>query len=463
VTLRRVGLAALLAGAGLAVVLAVGPLRARLAGPAELAYHDPDARGAPGRELVLFVVIDALRRDHLGAYGYERPTSPTLDDLTRRGLWLRHMIAHASHTVPATLSLLASQLPSEHGLQYDPTSRSFEAAGPAEIPRVRDELPMLAEQLRAHGYLTAGFVANPWLRRAFGFAQGFDHYVELESRDGAVLSRRARRFLDAHPDERVFLYLHYMDVHNPYHGPSRGPVGFERPPRGRYRYTNGALPGLSPEDLAFTRALYDERIVYMDGHLREWRDHLAGTPRRVTWVVTSDHGDEFFEHGGLGHGTSLYGEQINSFALLVGDAFPPREVTGCSGAIDVVPTLLDGLGLPAAPGHRGRSLLRGRAEDAGCERTLVAELADRRAVLRGGWKVLQGPASEPRFHHVGVEGRIEGRPDEVDPATREALLGALATDAAPPSTPSAGPDGAVPLDARTRERLEALGYLEPGP
>ena len=138
---------------------------------------------------VVFVVIDALRRDHLGVYGAHRPISPNIDRLAREGLFLSNVTSSSSHTVPATLTLVSSLLPSEHGIQYWSGGHSFRPDGENVFPRLADEITTVAEYFSAAGYYTAGIVANPWLSRAHGFAQGFAEYVELVSRDGARINR----------------------------------------------------------------------------------------------------------------------------------------------------------------------------------------------------------------------------------------------------------------------------------
>jgi len=132
-------------------------------------------------DLVIFVVIDTLRRDHLGIYGYERETSPFLDELAPRSLFLRHMVAHASQTVPSMASIFTSTLPSEHQIQFYPDTMDFGTA--ANAPVLRSDLTTMAERFQAAGYETAGFVTNPWLRRELGFAQGFDVTADDAVRD----------------------------------------------------------------------------------------------------------------------------------------------------------------------------------------------------------------------------------------------------------------------------------------
>jgi arylsulfatase A-like enzyme len=418
------------------------------------------AAGDLGREKIIFIVIDALRRDHLGLYGHTRPVSPTIDRLASEGLLLRNLTVHAPQTVPSTLSLLTSKLPAEHGVQYWQKTRSFSEAGQVTFPRISDDQVMMAELFAEAGFYTAGVIANSWLKGDHGFGQGFAEYTELESRDGREINELAKDVLRQQRDRKTFMYLHYMDVHNPYEGPSRGSLPFERPSAGELHYDNGPMPGLSDADLEFTMALYDERIFYMDGHVAELIEFLReeGLAEETTIVITSDHGDEFMEHGGLGHGTSLYSELVNSFAVLWGPGrFSARRIEACSQGIDLLPTLLTAYAIPTPSGLRGRSLFDRGAPPRECEIDIMTELATRKALISDGWKLVRDLSTgTDELFEVGVEGRIE-RENQLETA----LLG---TDLrrkmdAFVSTLSTRQGEAVELDDETRKQLESLGYL----
>ncbi len=412
---------------------------------------------------VVFVVIDALRRDHLGVYGAERPISPNIDRLAREGLFLSNVTSSSSHTVPAMLTLVSSLLPSEHGIQYWSGTHSFTPDRENVFPRLADEITTVAEYFAAAGYYTAGIVANPWLSKAHGFAQGFAEYVEFMSRDGAHINREAERILGQHPDERTFLYLHYLDVHNPYSGTSRGPLPFEIPEEGQLQYRNGLAPDLSPADLEKTRAHYDARIYYMDGHLGELMQFAegAGLNCDTTWVITSDHGDEFHEHGGLGHGTTLYNELVNVFAIFWNPhRFGVGRVDRGVHARDVLPTLLRGQDIPIPDVIGGVSLYTapGHIPPPAPVTGLVSELADRKAISEGEWKlILDLEDGTERLYRVGIDGAIEGRP-ETDPDTE--LLARLRQqlDAVLHEPPRARLTP-IPIDSETERRLRELGYL----
>jgi arylsulfatase len=433
--------------------------------PSRTTFSDPNVAPVVGKDKIVFIVIDALRRDHLGMNGYERPTSPTLDRLASEGLVLDHLVVHASQTVPSMLAMLTSQLPSEHGVQYYASTDSF---GPGEekvAPRVAPTLETLPEVLAGAGFYPVGIVANPWLRHSYGFAQGYGHYTELDDGDGSDLTALAKEQLRLHRDHRTFLYLHYLDVHSPYRGYDRSSPNappFERPAEGRYRYHNGPVPDMSEPDLRYTTALYDEGIYRVDLEIAELLRFLEaeGIADETSIVIVSDHGDELMEHGGMGHGTTLHAELTNSFAILWSPGrFAPGRFRGCARGIDVVPTLLDAYGIPAPPTARGRSLRQGAAEGPGaCDVDLVSELGSQKSVVSGGWKLVRRTTTgEEELSYVGLDGLPQPEPPTGAQEARAALQRKI--DAIVARSAATG-DAFQPVDPNTESRLRELGYLQ---
>ena len=311
--------------------------------------------GSGSKPNVVFILIDTLRKDHLSVYGYERETSPKIDAIARGGWVFENHVSHASQTVPSTLSIMLSQLPAEHGFVHRRNRQFVE-----NPPLYPDELLFLPEVLQQAGYRTAGFVANPFLKAKNGFDQGFDHFVH--SRHGRDLSLRARQWIDqvAADDAPFFVYLHYMEVHAPYDPPLRY-VRDLLPAEGRLlRIKNGPTPNVSPEDLEFTKAHYDGGIRYVDALIGYVLQHLEALEidDDTLVLITADHGDEFVEHGGMGHGTTVYGELIRAPLILsYAPRFPPgRRLTHLSRHLDVAPTLLELLDVDIPTSFRGGSL-----------------------------------------------------------------------------------------------------------
>lgn len=427
----------------------------------EVHFHDSNARGELGPDLLVFVVVDTLRRDHLGLEGYRIPTSPTLDRLGREGLLASSMVTHSSHTVPSMVSILTSTFPFQHGVQFDADTKRFGPDGGSEAPFMEDGLLTLPEFLAQHGYFTAAVVANPWLGKEFGFAQGFARYVQNDCHflgdwvcDGRWVNDEALAILDAHPDEKLFLYLHYMDVHNPYAHAGKLPRRF-RGEAGELVYENGLIDGVSDVDLAYSIASYDEGIAYVDGLIGELSERLANSPRSpyTTLVITSDHGEEFLEHGGLGHGMTLHREVLQTFAILwTPNGARKGRVTGLRGSVDLFPTVVDILGLTPPPGLQGATLLGPVPAD----RVLFSELAREKTVFQDGWKLT-------RDLRTGIDSQVHQFPGNMSAAVVEhpsvEVVQALEKQLERLQRETRGSSPAS-LDEGTASQLRGLGYFD---
>jgi arylsulfatase A-like enzyme len=317
------------------------------------------------RPNIVLVMIDALRRDHLGLYGYPRPTSPFLDEIGAQGIVFDNAYSQASQTFTSTATLFTSRIFPEmvypRQLNPDFSLYSIDATNLT-----------LAEVLQGHGYRTFGIFTNPHHHANSGFTQGFDESVHLwYYRRGKAGRGNARGVVDAFvawlddPSPGPFLaYLHFMDVHDPYWPPPRYRRLFPTR-RARRIHVHGRPEGdrvPTNDDLAYMKAMYDGEIRWVDEQLARMATELR---RRGHWedtvvVVTSDHGDEFMEHGGLGHGHTLEKEMIWIPLILYAggrDLGNPRRIEGVARNIDVAPTILDLAGIRSPDGFEGRSLL----------------------------------------------------------------------------------------------------------
>jgi arylsulfatase A-like enzyme len=406
--------------------------------------------------LVVFVVIDALRRDHVATLGYDRATTANLDRLASEGFVASGMLAQASQTAPSVASMFTSKAPHAHGVQFDPRTRRFGNDGKSEAPLLVEGNLTLAEVLSIEGYFTAAAVANPWLRREFGFAQGFDQYVESPCHkighgvcDGARINEAASRVIHDHAAEKTFLYLHYLDVHSPYAHAGTLPLVF-REGSGRVVYKNGPIRGVSEKNLAYTIDAYDDGLLYTDSLIGELVREIeaAAAERDVLLVITSDHGDEFLEHGGMGHGFTLYPELIETFAIFWR---PDKRMMRSrderlSGTIDIAPTLLDLVGVRKPKEMVGRSLLGPSSSGA-----VIAELAGKKAAIKEHWGVIRDLDTE-KDEVVAYSGASESGPTPALLAELRSLLDSL--EVRETTVNSAAPDPAVV------QQLKALGYIE---
>lgn len=344
----------------------------------------PRATAGPEMPNVLLVVIDTLRADHVGTYGYGYPTTPNMDLLADRAVVFETAVSQAPWTAPAMASLFTGLYPSVHGLDGGIVWGERAHSSASGLPfAVQKALPpghqTLAEIFRHAGYSTAGFVSNLYVNSIFGFAQGFDHfddeYADYNFEQGEVKRRaevtneRVFEWLQDGLEEPFFLCVHYNDPHWPYEPPSPYGHSFVADYNGSLTPTKTreivvthreVPPPLSTRDLAYIVGLYDGEIQYVDAHLGkllEAVDELA-TARDLVTVVTADHGEEFLDHGAFNHGYTLYEEQTVVPLIVSAPArFNPRRVSQQVRLIDVAPTLLDLAGIGNQnPQFQGRSL-----------------------------------------------------------------------------------------------------------
>ncbi|MGB3904937.1 MAG: sulfatase [Anaerolineae bacterium] len=282
-----------------------------------------------------------MRADHLGCYGYERPTSPHLDRLAKDSLRFTRAFGTSSWTTPSWMSLFTGLLPSRHGLIQYPR--------PGQLP---SGIPTLPELLQEHDYLTVGFHGGGHVSDAFGFDRGFDRYESWGPRFEDSLPA-CLEWLRKHRQFRFFLFWHGFDCHRPYDPPAEYDL-FYPEYSGNYDVTrlyteDGALPE-TEDDVRHVLAKYDGEILHADfmiGQLLEQLEELQLLAETVL-IITSDHGDEFLEHECFDHTRTLYDELIH-VPLLVRMPWRSRPSSvedKLISLVDVGPLIADWLGLP---------------------------------------------------------------------------------------------------------------------
>jgi arylsulfatase A-like enzyme len=359
--------------------LALGLLVVLLAAPVAGCGH---TTGRPGLVLIL---IDTLRADHLGAYGYSRNTTPFLDSLASRGVLFQDCIAAAPWTLPSAMSLMTGRLPSGHRVENDGMKLS---AG----------IPTLAEVLQASGYSTSAVISHIYVSGVFGFDRGFQRFEDfgltrdyrfeagLEPRASKVTDRAAQLFrgMKRARGGGFFLFVHYFDPHWDYDPPppfdKRFGSAYHGAITGSYQsFSHYALPGveMSPADRQHLVDLYDGEIAYTDAQIGRLLETLRkeGAGEDTLVVVTADHGEEFKEHGALGHGRNLYDEVIRVplIAARLGGKGPVRRVREQVRDIDIFPTFCEIAGATVPAGVRGKSLTGFLAGKQGSSRGAVSE------------------------------------------------------------------------------------------
>jgi len=324
----------------------------------------------PALPNIIVYLVDTLRADHLGCYGYARPTSPTIDGLAADAVIFDNAYTQASWTKPAVATLFTGLYPSRHG-----AVRREHA--------LRGDVPTMAEVLRGVGYSTVAVISNPNILPVYGFDRGFDEFVDVESVQrtarAADVHRAVLETLDEHPRRPLFLYIHTRDPHDPY----------EPPPPYDTIFADAPVPGSAGAGSDTTvrrRALYDGEIAYGDAELAVLIEHLRSVGLWDSSVVVflSDHGEELGGRGGWGHGTSLFEEQIHvPLIVRIPDGVRGGRVEHPVRLVDILPTLCELLGVDAPEGLDGQSfagLLDGKPAD-GYDPTMYAELNNDRHVV----------------------------------------------------------------------------------
>ncbi len=389
-------------------------------------------------ENLLIITADTLRADRLGAYGYKENQTPAIDRWAREGVLFEQAYAEVPLTLPSHCTLLTGQLPFTHGVR---DNAGFNLAS---------EQVTLAEILHDAGYRTAAFVSSYVLHSRFGLAQGFDLYDDAvgdSGGSGLVSSASLRRgaaettkafleWLQANQRERFFVWVHFYDAHTPYDG------------------------------------TYDQQVARIDRGVSE----IDAALRRLklldkTHVLfLSDHGESLGEHGESGHGFFIYDSTLRvPWILRPAEGFSPaaRRIDTPFSLLDVVPTVLQLLGLRVAPQLQGRSALRAMAGRPVVDEDLYAESymanfqfgwSPLRSLRSGGFKFIEAP--RPELYDLRTD------PSELRNlfSERQALglqlkerLKALVARF------GSGAASTVAIDRETAERLAALGYVALAP
>jgi arylsulfatase A-like enzyme len=315
----------------------------------------PEA-AAPAAVLLVF---DTTRHDAVGFGGCADPSTPHLDAILARAWKAPHAYAAASWTIPSMASLLTGRVPA---VLEDSDGSPLGIAA---------DVPTMAGDFRRAGWSTAAFVANPTLRRENGFASGFDAFFTTPY-EGASITlpagetmRRIPGWLAAHRSEPFFVWIHLMDPHDPYmpsdrpRGKTPFDPGYAGPIVGDEvnRLQIGDPPPPSPADVRHLVALYHDEVRLADAEMGKlWDAQPVAERERWTLVFTSDHGEEFGEHGGWKHGPALFEETLRVPLAIRpggGGALPAIPATSLVSLLDVRPTLEALFGIAQPAGERG--------------------------------------------------------------------------------------------------------------
>ena len=448
------------------------------ASPSPAATVPPAAAGNPLN--VLLITIDTLRADHLGAYGYPRPTSPRIDALARSGALFERAYTFWPKTRGSFVVMMTGRRPSVNG--YSKTH-----------PILVDFNPTLAGVLKEAGYRTTALVDNPNVAARYGYSKGFDRYRETweekaldsEMARTRAITGEAVEFLRERRPEPFLLWLHYVNPHAPYTPPPPHDTAFLDASSSARRLPvvpgfHGGIPkrwAVAGQDrLGYYVAQYDGEIAAVDQEVGQVLDALAaaGLSDKTVVVLTSDHGESLGEHDYFfDHGEDVF-EPSMAIPLIVALPGAPAGVRSraLASTLDLVPTLLDLLKVSYPPDLAGVSLLadvRGQASRAAVrlfgqnERNLTATWDERYRLVAtpadaGATLALYDRASDPGE----TRDVSRSRPEALRAARRELELFQERADREWARTRPLleGKAGELPMSREARERLCALGYLK---
>lgn len=371
----------------------------------------PQQRAAEAKPNVILIVADTLRAD-ASAWSAEQGGASGIAQLTKDGVTFERTYSQASWTRPSIATILTAQYPSVHG-----TVRKMDFLPESALT--------LAEVMKARGYWTAAFTTNINVAPIFNFQQGFDEFHYLEPsfyfgatdsatklaaykglraarekvsstiwvqnfyQDAEVVDQNVDAFLGSRPPEPFFLFIHYMDPHDPY---------FELPYNG-HGVARVSMPEPPADRADELHDLYRGDVRYLDEHLKKLTDRLqqGGLYDRSIIALTADHGEEFREHGGWWHGTSLYEEQVRVPLIIkrAAEPQPGRQRSDVARSLDIAPTLVAAAGLPLPDAFQGIDLFQGTVNEA-----ILAEedLEGNRltSIHSGDWKLITANRDNPR-------------------------------------------------------------------
>ena len=408
---------------------------------------------------LLFITIDTLRADHVGAYGAKNVATPTLDRLAKEGALARRASVQVPLTRPSHISIFSGRYPAEHGIRDN------------VAPALGSDVPLMAETLKASGFSTAAFVSSIVLARPSGLERGFDtfsdrfdvaeddaRFLNTIQRRGDVATGEAVEWIRARKADRFFAWVHLYDPHDPYEPPGRYAVEYADRP-------------------------YDGEVAWSDELVGRLLTALsdAGVTDRTLVVVTSDHGEGLGDHGEAVHGYFIYETTLHVPLVIRGPGVKPgTAIDAVTRSVDLFPTVMEMLGLrdrtPATSGHSLAAALRGetgRVGGAGASgaidipsfaESLVPLVhygwSDLRSVRDGRWKYILAPKAE--LYDLDRDPGELTNLIEQEAARARAMRSGLEQQLRAERAAGGSASGSATVPPELLEKLGALGYVSPG-
>jgi arylsulfatase A-like enzyme len=416
---------------------------------------------------VILIVVDTTRADHLSVYGYDRPTTPHLEQWAERGLVFDRAFAPSPWTLPTFGSVLTGLWPSQHsaGTRLQTDGKKWRRAPLSQA------VTTLPEAMKREGFATGAIVNNAFLREQFGAARGFDFYDYKKSRRARPVVDLAHEWLSENGQKPFFMMIHMIDPHLPYSPPSDflgkfGDVGADEiPARGRKNIVD-MMDEMTDSDWLTLTARYDEEIAFVDQELGRLFGLLEdqGLWDQTLIILTSDHGEEFLDHGGFEHGHSMFQEVLRVPLMIWGPGVRSGRVESPVSLLDLKPTILDAMGIEVDESLEGVSLWDSLQTGARQKhRELLAQNVlwgrEHQAIVSWPYKLIHYPKSDRR-QLFDLAGDPEEAMDlaESKPAVAEQLERRLLDRLADLQIGAVG--SGVKLTEEMEEELRALGYLD---
>ncbi|MFC2091224.1 sulfatase [Elusimicrobiota bacterium] len=338
----------------------------------------------PDTPNIIMILSDTLRKDHLGCYGHKRNTTPNIDLFAENAILIKNAFAQSPSTKPSVASLFTSKYPSQHHVTYNEDSLNL-------------SYMTLAEILKQNKYMTAGFIENSVIDKRFGFSQGFSEWIMDDRRHKVATSEPMTEFdekisswLDKYRGRPFFLYMHYIDPHNPHNAPKPFNNFFSKEYTDRIPNFKGKSPEIikrhfykNKRDLEHLISFYDNEIRYIDSRFGELINKLKKLDILDNSIVIflSDHGEGFLEHDNFAHSYSVYGELINIPLIIRFPKLSQKDYTEDHVQhVDIMPTIMHVLKI-----NTDALLFEGR--------NILAESNNKAAIfsehLRRGWGIPQ--------------------------------------------------------------------------
>lgn len=414
---------------------------------------------------ILLVSLDALRADHLSCYGYDRQTSPFLDELAADGTRFSQAFVNTHGTPPSHTTMLSSLYQETHRVGYGggtPEGRND------VIP---EQVEMVQQILQRNGWRTVAVTGGGYMSEIFGFGRGFGSFSGKASsiEQGTDLMIKE---LEEEQNRPIFAFLHTYQIHSPYDPPNHyrdlwdtGESDIDGSNESLVPIQNRAHEVLEKKDFDHLEALYDGEIRFTDTTLRSFFSDLEriGFMDDALVIITSDHGEEFGDHGGLLHRVSLYEELLHIPVILYGNGIARGRVDPTLiSLIDIAPTILSAAGLPTTPNMEGRNLLGDLSSPRWQDQRVFAQYTSLRYAIRTPrFKLIQNPNKDriqlfDLRHDPGENRNIRRRHEDLAASLLAELEEWKRTLPEPINLEATQAN----LPPETLEELRALGYVD---